>query len=201
MGSRDARVDAYIAKSADFAKPILTHLRDIVHATCPEVEETMKWSFPHFMYKGMLCAMTSFKEHCSFGFWKGSLILGNESGEPEEGMGHFGRITELSDLPSKKALTGYIKKAMKLNDDGVKKPTPPKPKTPKPIVIPDDLTKALQGNAKARATFENFSPSHKREYIEWITEAKTEATRAKRLATTIEWLVEGKPRNWKYMNC
>ncbi len=151
MGSRDARIDAYIAKSKDFAKPILTYLRDLVHATCPEVEETMKWSFPHFQYKGMLCAMASHKEHCSFGFWKGSLVLENGSDDPKEGMGHFGRITELSNLPSKKALTGYIKKAMKLNEDGVKKPAPPRPKTPKEVVVPDDLAKVLQGNARARA--------------------------------------------------
>jgi uncharacterized protein YdeI (YjbR/CyaY-like superfamily) len=201
MGSRDARVDAYIAKAQDFAKPILTHLREIVHAACPEVEETMKWSFPHFMYEGMLCSMASFKEHCAFGFWKSSLVLENGSSEPEEGAGSFGRITKVSDLPSKKVLTGYVKKAMKLNEDGVTKPAPPKPKTPKEVVVPDDLAKALQGNAAAKATFEKFSPSHKREYIQWITEAKAEATRTKRLQTAIEWMAEGKPRNWKYMNC
>jgi uncharacterized protein YdeI (YjbR/CyaY-like superfamily) len=201
MGTKDARVDAYIAKSAAFAQPILTHLRDIVHATCPEVEETMKWSFPHFMYKGMLCAMASFKEHCSFDFWKASLIVARTDGKAEEGMGDFGRITKISDLPPKKVLTGYIKTAMKLNEDGVKKPTPPKPKTPKELVVPDDLAKALRADAAARATFEKFSPSHKREYVEWITEAKTEATRMKRLQTAIEWMAEGKARNWKYMNC
>jgi uncharacterized protein YdeI (YjbR/CyaY-like superfamily) len=200
MGSRDARVDAYIAKSKDFAKPILIYLRDLVHATCPEVEETMKWSFPHFGYKGMLCAMASFKEHCSFGFWKGSLVVETVV-EAAEGAGQFGRIIQLADLPSKKVLTGYIKKAMKLNEDGVKRPAPPKPKTPKEVVVPDELTRALKGNPAARATFEKFSPSHKREYIEWITEAKTEATRTKRLQTAIEWMAEGKPRNWKYMNC
>jgi len=201
MGSRDARVDAYIAKSAAFAQPILTHLRDIVHAACPDVEETMKWSFPNFIYKGMLCSMASFKEHCAFGFWKGSLIVGNSGGEAEEGMGQFGRITKLSDLPSKNVLTGYIKEAMKLNEAGVKKPAPPKPKTPRELVVPDDLAEALQENAVARATFAKFSPSHKREYVEWITEAKTEATRTKRLRTAIEWMAEGKARNWKYMNC
>jgi uncharacterized protein YdeI (YjbR/CyaY-like superfamily) len=201
MGSRDARVDAYIAKSQDFAKPILTHLRDLVHATCPDVEETMKWSFPHFMYKGMLCSMASFKEHCAFGFWKSELVLENGGSEPEEGAGSFGRITKLSDLPSKKVLTGYIKKAVTLNEDGVKKPAPPKPTTPKEVIVPDDLAKALKGNVAAKVTFDKFSPSHKREYIEWITEAKTEATRTKRLQTALEWMAEGKPRNWKYMNC
>jgi uncharacterized protein YdeI (YjbR/CyaY-like superfamily) len=201
MGTRDERVDAYIAKSAEFARPILNHLREVVHAACPEVEETMKWSFPNFMYKGILCSMASFKEHCAFGLWKGSLVLNKNGDYTKEGMGHLGRITKLSDLPSKKVLTGYIKEGMKLNDAGVKSPTRSKPKQPKEVVVPEELTSALAKNKKALATFEKFSPSHKREYIEWITEAKTEATRTRRLETAIEWMAEGKPRNWKYMNC
>jgi uncharacterized protein YdeI (YjbR/CyaY-like superfamily) len=201
MGTRDDRVDAYIAKSADFARPILTHLRDIVHAACPDVEETMKWSFPHFMYKGILCSMAAFKEHCSFGLWKSSLIVEKAGDDVEKGMGQFGRITALSDLPSKKVLSDYIKEGMKLNDAGIKSPTRSKPRTPSEVVVPDDLRIALEKNKKALATFEKFSPSHKREYIEWITEAKTEVTRTKRRETAIEWMAEGKPRNWKYMNC
>jgi uncharacterized protein YdeI (YjbR/CyaY-like superfamily) len=201
MGKKDTRVDAYIAKSAEFARPILAHLRETVHAACPDVEETIKWSFPNFMYKGMLCGMASFKEHCAFGFWKGSLVLGKEGAAAEKAMGHFGRITKLSDLPSRRVLAGYIKEAMKLNDAGVKAPARSKPKTPKAVVVPDDLRSALTANKEAAATFDKFSPSHKREYIEWITEAKTEATRTRRLATAIEWMAEGKPRNWKYMNC
>ncbi len=201
MGTRDDRVDAYIAKSAGFARPILTHLREVVHAACPEVEETMKWSFPHFMYKGILCSMAAFKEHCSFGFWKSSLIVEKGSNDVENGMGQFGRITALRELPSKKTLSGYIKQAMKLNLDGVKSPTRSKPKVPREVVVPDDLRIALQKNKKALATFEKLPPSHKREYIEWITEAKTDTTRNRRLDTAIEWMAEGKPRNWKYMNC
>ena len=204
MGTRDERVDAYIARSADFARPILEHLREVVHAACPDVEETMKWSFPHFMYKGMLCSMASFKAHCSFGFWKSTLVLGEEAERKnQEGMGHLGRITSLADLPSKRELTANIKKAMKLNDEGVPAPSRSKPKSSaaREVVVPDDLAEALRANDRARATFEGFSPSHKREYIEWITEAKTAPTRSKRLATTLEWLAEGKPRNWKYMNC
>jgi uncharacterized protein YdeI (YjbR/CyaY-like superfamily) len=204
MGTRDERVDAYIAKSAEFARPILTYLRDLVHQVCPEVEETMKWSFPHFQYKGMLCSMAAFKEHCSFGFWKSSLILGksNEAGGDEKGMGQFGRITTVADLPSKKVLTGHIRQAMKLNDEGVKTPERSKPKAKKPeLAVPDDLAAALDDHDEARKTFERFSPSHRREYIEWITEAKTQPTRTKRLEQTIAWLAEGKPRNWKYMNC
>jgi uncharacterized protein YdeI (YjbR/CyaY-like superfamily) len=199
MAIRDPRIDAYIAKAAEFAKPILSHLRDVVHAACPEVEETMKWSHPHFMYKGMLCSMVSFKQHCAFGFWKNALVLGN-SPQSKEAMGSFGRITKVGELPSKKVVTGYIKTAMKLNDEGVKAPAQPK-KAPKEVVVPDDLADSLRANKKAFATFKKFSPSHKREYIAWITEAKSEATRSRRLATAIEWMAEGKPRNWKYMNC
>src|SRR5262245_57422747 len=139
MGTRDARIDAYIAKSAEFARPILTHLRELVHSACPDVEETMKWSFPHFMYKGMLCSMASFKEHCAFGFWKGSLIVEKGNSELERAMGQFGRITRLAELPSKKVMIGYIKEAMKLNEAGVKSPTRSKPNTPRELVVPDDL--------------------------------------------------------------
>jgi uncharacterized protein YdeI (YjbR/CyaY-like superfamily) len=201
MGSRDKRIDAYIAKAEGFAKPILDHLREVVHAACPDVEETMKWSFPHFQYKGMLCSMAAFKEHCAFGFWKGSLIVAQGGGEAEKAMGQFGRITNLSDLPSKKILGGYIKEAMRLNDEGIKSPARTKPKEPRELVVPDDLAVALRTNKAAQTTFEKFSPSNKREYVDWITEAKTEATRARRLEQAIEWMGEGKPRNWKYMNC
>jgi hypothetical protein len=201
MGTRDPRVDAYIAQSADFARPILTHLRDVVHAACPEVEETIKWNFPHFLYKGMLCSMASFKEHCTFGFWKGALVVGGGDGDAEQAMGQFGRITGRLDLPAKKVLTGYIKTAMKLNEDGVKAPGRTRPKTAPEVVVPDDLASALGSNPQARTAFEKLSPSHKREYIEWITEAKTQPTRTRRLATAIQWMAEGKSRNWKYMNC
>jgi uncharacterized protein YdeI (YjbR/CyaY-like superfamily) len=201
MGKKDPRVDAYIAKSADFAKPILNHLRSLVHEACPEVEEEWKWSFPNFMYKGMFCSMASFKEHCAFGFWKSSLIVDKNGQSAEQAMGQFGRLTKLSDLPSKKVMIEYIKLAKKLNDDGVKAPTRAKPKVPRELVVPDDLAQALKRNKAAQATFDKFSPSNKREYVDWITEAKTEATRSRRLETAIEWMAEGKTRNWKYMNC
>ena len=199
MGTRDPRIDAYIEKSAEFARPILVHLRDVVHAACPDVEETMKWSFPHFMYEGMLCSMASFKAHCAFGFWKGALVLGDES-KDNEAMGNLGRITSLKDLPPKKQLTAWIKAAMRLNEAGVKAPMRRKPGLERaaPPKMPKALADALARNPKARATFDAFSPSHRKEYIEWVAEAKTDATREKRLATTIEWLSEGKSRNWKY---
>jgi uncharacterized protein YdeI (YjbR/CyaY-like superfamily) len=197
MPSRDPRIDAYIEKSADFAKPILRHLRDVVHEACPDVEEKMKWSFPHFDYKGMMCSMASFKEHCTFGFWKPELVLGDAA--KEGGMGQFGRITSVKDLPAKKVLAGYVKKAMRLNDEGVKPKRAQKSKMKKrDIDVPQDLVAALKKNAKARATFEAFSPSHRREYLEWITEAKREETRARRIAQAVEWMAEGKRRNWKY---
>jgi uncharacterized protein YdeI (YjbR/CyaY-like superfamily) len=200
MGTRDPRVDAYIADAAEFARPILESLRDTVHAACPAVEETMKWSFPHFDYRGMLCSMAAFKQHCAFGFWKAKLIIADGDRRGEDAMGQFGRITALSDLPTKKVLTGYIKRAMQLNDEGVKAPrtkSAPKP----PPVAPDDLVAALKKSAKARKTFEAFSPSNQREYIQWIVDAKGDDTRSRRLATAIEWMAEGKSRNWKYEKC
>lgn len=201
MPARDPRIDAYIARSADFARPILTHIRDVVHSACPDVEETMKWSSPHFMYKGMLAGMASFKAHCAFGFWKGALVTG-DSTRGAEAMGSFGRITKISDLPSRTALAGYVKKAMQLNEENVPRPKTKVPRSPrKEIAIPADFSNALEKNRKARATFDGFSPSHRREYLEWITEAKQEDTRRRRMAQAIEWLSEGKSRNWKYEKC
>ncbi len=200
MGKRDPRVDAYIAKSADFARPILERIREIVHEACPEVEEEMKWSRPHFGYKGMLCGMSGFKEHCSFGFWKGQLIEGLDAPE-DKAMGHFGKLTKPSDLPSKKVLIGFIKQAMKLNEEGVKAPHMVNRKKRPPLPVPPELEKALTKNPKAKAAFEAFSQSHRNEYAEWIADAKTDATREKRIATAIEWISEGKGRNWKYAKC
>ncbi|HEY9384345.1 MAG TPA: YdeI/OmpD-associated family protein [Gemmatimonadales bacterium] len=197
MGVRDQRVDAYIAKSADFAQPILRHIRETVHLACPEVEEDLKWSTPHFMYHGMMCGMAAFKEHCAFGFWKGSLIAPAGEGV-DDAMGQFGRIAAVGQLPSRRVLVGYVKKAMKLNEKGVKVPrSKAKPKAV--LVVPPDLKRALQRNQRARATFEAFIPSKRREYVEWVIEAKGAETRARRLATAVEWMAEGKARNWKYL--
>jgi uncharacterized protein YdeI (YjbR/CyaY-like superfamily) len=195
MTKKDPRIDAYIEKAADFAKPILKHLRKVVHKGCPEVEETMKWSMPHFDYKGPLAGMAAFKAHCAFGFWKGSLIVPGS----KEAMGQFGCITKIADLPKEDALVGYVRKAVELNDRKVKVPRPVKHER-KEIPMPADLAAALRKNAKARTTYEAFRPSHQREYLEWITEAKTDETRRKRLETAVEWMSEGKPRNWKYMS-
>lgn len=180
------------------SQPILTHLRDIIHAACPDVEETIKWGAPHFEYRGMLGGMAAFKQHCAFGFWKGSLVMGDSS-KSSEAMGSFGRITRVSDLPPKATLAGYVKRAMKLNEEHVPRPQSKVPKPPKKeILVPDDFAGALKKNRKTQAAFDAFSPSHRREYVEWIAEAKQDATRDKRIATAIEWLAEGKSRNWKY---
>ena len=199
MATHDPRVDAYIANSAEFARPILTHIRDIVHRNCPQVEETLKWKMPTFIHHGMLAGMAAFKQHCSFGFWKHELVVGKELAASPQGMGQFGKVTQVADLPPAKALAAYVKKAMKLNEDGVKAPraTPKKRALP----VPADLAAALKKNRKAATTFAGFSPTNQRDYVEWIIDAKREETRSKRLAQAIEWMAEGKPRNWKYMNC
>jgi len=200
MPTTDPRIDAYIAKSADFAKPILKHIRALVHAGCPSVVETMKWSFPHFEHEGVLCSMAAFKQHCAFGFWKGKLFLPKSEDLGENAMGQFGRIARIDDLPSKKVLLGYIKQAVKLNEEGIKTPKRPKQEKAK-LVVPAYFRAALKKNKQAQTTFDNFSPSQQREYVEWITEAKQEATRERRLATALGWLAEGKSKNWKYEKC
>lgn len=201
MGSRDKRIDAYIAKSAEFARPILRELREIIHQACPEVEEGLKWSCPHFGYKGMLCHMAAFKEHCAFGFWKGALLLGPDESKSGDAMGQFGRITSVKELPPKRVLIGYIRKAMELNEQGVKIARPKARGKKKALVVPPYFTAAIKKNKKALTTFEAFPYSKRKDYVEWVTEAKTEETRNKRLATSVEWLAEGKSRNWKYEKC
>jgi uncharacterized protein YdeI (YjbR/CyaY-like superfamily) len=202
MPAIDRRVDEYIAKSADFAKPILIHLRQLLHKTCPDVQETIKWGFPVFEYRGPLCHMASFKQHCVFGFWKAALMKDKKlmkNAKSETAMGHLGKLTSLKDLPSDKPLIANIKEAMRLNDAGVKITSVKKPSAKKEIKTPDDFLAALKMNKKALATFEGFSPSHKREYVEWIAEAKRDETRNNRIKQAIEWMAEGKPRNWKYI--
>jgi uncharacterized protein YdeI (YjbR/CyaY-like superfamily) len=199
MGTKDKRIDAYIAKSAGFARPILKYLRETVHEGCPEVEETIKWSMPFFMYKGMFCSMAAFKQHCAFGFWHSSAIFDGKSNKSADAMGQFGRITSLKDLPRRSLLLGYIKKAKQLKDEGVKPAKPTKAKDEKKeLTVPDYFAAALKKNKKAQATFDAFPYSKRKDYVEWVTEAKTDETRDRRLKTSVEWLAEGKGRNWKY---
>ena len=196
MVTRDKRIDAYIQKAPAFAKPILTQLRAVVHAACPDVVETVKWRNPSFEYKGLLCGMAAFKQHCTFGFWKHELVVGKRN---DEAWGGFGRITDAKALPSKSVLNGYVKKAMQLNEDGVKVERKRVSK-PMPKMHPQ-MQKALGANARVKEQFAGFTPGKQREYIDWIAEAKTDDTRERRLAQAVEWIAEGKPRNWKYMNC
>jgi uncharacterized protein YdeI (YjbR/CyaY-like superfamily) len=202
MGKKIKEIDAYISKSADFAKPILLHIRELVHITCPEVEEKIKWGFPHFDYMNdMMCSMAAFKQHAIMGFWKAPLMKDKallEKARSEESMGHLGKITSLKELPGDKKLVAYIKEAMKLNELGIKLPAKTKSTEKKEIATPEYFKQALSKNKKALQVFENYAYSHRKEYIEWITGAKTELTRNKRMATAIEWLSEGKSRNWQY---
>lgn len=199
MGSRDPRIDAYIERSAAFAQPILRYIRETVHAASPDIDETMKWSFPHFTHHGILCSMASFKEHCALGFWHRDLIPGGGGDDREAAMGQFGRIQAISDLPPRETLIGYVREAMRLNVAGVKPTRRAISKREDVLEVPGSLRDALEKNARASAQFQRFSPSQRREYIEWIAEAKREETRDKRIATAIEWIAEGKPRNWKYI--
>lgn len=202
MAITDARIDDYIQKSAAFAIPVLKKLRELVHKACPDVQETLKWSMPHFEYKGsILCSMASFKQHCAFGFW-----LSSKMNDPHgfltiterTAMGNLGQIKSTADLPTDKIMIAYIKEAMRLIDSGEKLSK----KNPVPgtgtIEIPDYFRKILKKNKMAWQHFEAFSYSQKKEYIQWISEAKTEATREKRMETALEWISEGKGRNWKY---
>ncbi len=197
MARRDPRIDAYIAKSAEFAKPILEHLRAVVHVACPDVDETMKWSMPHFDYRGeMMCSMAAFKGHAVFGFWKGALVLGAKV-RSREAMGSFGRITSVKELPAKKVLVGYVRKAMALNEEGIKTARPRKhPKAA--LSTPADLTAALRKSKRAWTQWQAFTPGRRREYVAWILEAKQDATRARRIAVTASQVAEGKSQNWKY---
>ncbi|MCA8976351.1 MAG: YdeI/OmpD-associated family protein [Planctomycetes bacterium] len=199
MVTRDPRIDAYIENAPDFARPVLETLRAWVHAACPDVVETMKWRNPSFDYGGLLCGFAAFKRHCTFGFWKHTLVCG-DTDQGKEAWGSFGRITSPRDLPSKTAMIKLIKKAMQLNVDGVKVQKPKRAPRPRPQ-MPAALAQALAADATARAQWTAFSPSRQREYMEWIGEAKTDATRARRLDQAMQWIAAGKPRNWKYMKC
>lgn len=201
MPTIDPRVDEYIAKAPEFAQPILSHLRAVIHEACPDVEETIKWSMPNFVYHGILANMAAFKQHCAFGFWKAELLLSEADDKGKEAMGQFGRITSVKDLPPKKVLAAYVKRAMALNAEGVKTPSRAKPKAARPLTVPDYFVTALEASPAARQHFEAFSTSARREYVDWLEEAKTETTRLRRMDQAIEWIAEGKQRNWKYQNC
>jgi uncharacterized protein YdeI (YjbR/CyaY-like superfamily) len=199
MKDFSTEIDAYIDRAGEFSRPILKKVRKLYHQACPLIEETIRWGVPTFAYKGLVGRMAAFKNHVSLGFWKARLLT-----DPQKLLASHGttmsaiKLTRLADLPPDKVLVAYIREAVTLNEQGIKAPAPKRAPKPPPTV-PDYILDALNKNKRALATFEAFSPSHKREYVEWITEAKQEATRAQRLAQAIEWMAEGKPRNWKYM--
>jgi uncharacterized protein YdeI (YjbR/CyaY-like superfamily) len=197
--SRDPRIDAYIARQADFARPILEHLRRLVHDAAPEAEETIKWGMPFFTLKGRpLANMAAFKAHASFGFWKAGEVIG-PTGSEREAMGQFGRLASIADLPPEDELKGLIRRAAEVAAEG---PKPRERKAPKPeLPVPAELRAALDAEPRAAATFDGFPPGCRREYVEWVSEAKRPETRAKRVAQAVEWMAEGKRRNWKYEGC
>jgi uncharacterized protein YdeI (YjbR/CyaY-like superfamily) len=203
------KVNVYIARAQPFAQPVMEHLRQLVHKACPEVEETIKWSRPFFLYRGaILCNMSAFKEHCSFGFWGEEMsdVLRGAKVLREGGMGSLGRISSLNDLPPDNLLLGWLREAAAFVDSGeYTSPIAARRKVvkaPRPVLeTPAELTAALKRNKKAAAAFSAFSPSCKREYVEWIAEAKRAETRDKRIATAVQWMAEGKQRNWKYQAC
>lgn len=195
---RDSRVDSYIAGRVEFARPILTWIRERVHAACPEVAESIKWSMPAFTYRARpLAHMAAFKAHATFGFWyRDAMATGKEG----EAMGQYGRIETLDDLPAAEAFEAQVREAVARIDSGERPARAPKP--PKPEAeVPPELAEGLAGDPKAAATFEGFPPGCRREYCEWIAEAKRPETRAKRVAEAVEWMREGKRRNWKYEAC
>jgi len=195
--SRHPKVTAYIEEAQPFAQPILRHLREIVHAAAPEIEEAIKWSMPAFLRDGeIICSMAAFKRHATFSFWRGELVTGDLPAQASA-MGQFGRLASIDDLPGPEVLAGLIRKALTLTEAQVR--TPRVAKRPKPpLAPPDDLAAGLAQNAAASRTFAGLPPGQQREYVEWIVEAKQPATRARRLAQAVQWLAEGKRRNWKY---
>ncbi|MGQ0428847.1 MAG: YdeI/OmpD-associated family protein [Gammaproteobacteria bacterium] len=199
---KNPAVDAYIAKSAEFARPNLARVRAAMHKGCPKIEETIKWGVPHFEYEGVVGSMAAFKQHASFGFWKQKLMQDPAGIFPQAGDSSMGgrKFCSADEMPSEAVLVRYVKAAVALNEWGEKVPRAPKGRKPPPR-LPADLAIELKKNARAKATYDAFPPSHKREYVEWITEAKQDETRKRRLSTAIEWMAAGKPRNWKYQNC
>ena len=201
MARKDPRVDAYIANAAPFAQPILEHLRKLIHQGCPEVEETIKWGVPSFEHHGLFCGIAAFQRHCAVGFWKEKQIKEQIPAPAEKAMGQYGRIRSLDDLPKDAELIRLVREAARLNEEKAAAPRVPRlPRAKKPVPrAPAYFLAALRKRPKALAAYRAFPPSHRREYVDWITGAKREDTRARRLATAVEWIADGKPQGWKYM--
>lgn len=200
--SGDPRVDAYIARAQPFAQPLLSHIRTLMQQSAAPLDEAIKWGFPAFLHKGTIVAtMAAFKAHASFGFWYGRLVTG-DTGHEGPGMGSFGRLTVLADLPADEAIAAMIAQSVALIDAGVKPPHVAEKKPPKPEAAPHPaLAAALAASAAAQAVWDGFAPGQRRGYCDWITEAKRDETRDKRIALAVEWIAQGKIRHWKYENC
>ena len=203
---KDPRVDAYIEKSAPFAQPVLKHLRKLMHQACPRVSESVKWGMPFFIHQGIILGnMAAFKQHCSFGFWGSQMnkFLAADGLKASNVMGSLGRITCVQDLPPDDVLLRYMVQAADLIESGQRKKSIDRPKTAakRPVRIPPELAAALKKNKLAAKAFEGFSTTNRREYAEWIADAKRPETREKRLAQAMKWIAQGKSRNWKYENC
>lgn len=202
--SFDPRVDAYINKSAAFAQPILEHLRELVHKAVPDIEESIKWSMPFFVYRGEnLISLAAFKQHCAFGLIGSEIaaVMKKDGMKVNDGMGSYGKLTSLKELPPDKRLIGYIKQAAAFIDDGAKTMSRPKKAARPAPETPTELAAALKKNKAAQKVWNNFSQSCQREYVDWIAEAKREETKQKRVTQAVEQIAEGKQRNWKYQNC
>ncbi len=203
MGTKSPRVDAYIEKAAPFAKPILKKLRTLFHKASPDLKESIKWGHVSFEHKGIVGGFAAFKQHVSWGMWKAALLkdpkgaMNNEGGSSMSG----GKYAHVSELPADDYVIDLIRQAIELNDKEVKVPARSNPKPKPAIAVPRELVAAFKSAPKAKTFFDGLAPSCRREYLEWITEAKRDETRDKRIATAIEWLSEGKKRNWKYENC
>lgn len=195
MSGRSAEVDRYIERAPAHARPVLLELRDLVHSVCPTTEEAIKWGMPTFNHRGIFASMAGFKAHSTFRFWKAALLGGEGNAE----IAALARIAAPADLPPRPALAELVRQAVALNEDGVASPRSNVSERRPEADVPADMMAALRGDPRALERFEAFSPSRRREYVEWITEAKRDATRTRRLAQAIEWIAEGKPRNWKYM--
>lgn len=201
MAQLNSKVDEYIAKSEGFAKPILEYLRQIIHETCPDAAEDIKWGTPHYSYKGdHLCMIAGFKNHYSFSLYKAEFMKDKEIAESVKAgkkFGYMDKLKSVSELPSKEVLVSFLKEAMTINENGIKKEKPISDK-PKVIETPDYLTEALNANKQAKEVWESKSDSYRKDYLVWIIDAKTDATRQKRIEQSLEWIAEGKGRFWQY---
>ena len=197
--SRDPRIDAYLARVQPFARPILEHVRERVHTVVPDVEETLKWSMPAYTRNGAILLITAaFKSHVALNFWRGQEMRGDAA--KDDAMGQFGKITSLGDLPANAELDALMAEATRLAT-APKAPRKVKHEPKPPAEVHPEFAAALAANPKAKTALDGFAPSARRDYLDWIADAKQDATRAKRIATAVEWLAEGKKRHWKYENC